>query len=182
MLNKQFNKKIKPELKKELGLKNTLAVPEVEKVVINMRVTEGKEDRGAFKAPVKELSKITGQKPKICRANQSISAFNLTKGSPIGLKVTLRGKRMYDFLEKLFHLVLPQVKDFRGLSEKKFDNFGNYNLTLRDQSVFTEINVDQIEKGRSLQITIVTDTDSVEESKKLLLSLGLPFSKEGENG
>jgi large subunit ribosomal protein L5 len=182
MLNKQIEEKIKPELKKELGLKNALAVPQVEKVIINMRVPEGKDDRGALESPKKELARITGQKPKICRAGQSISAFSLTKGSPIGLKVTLRGKRMYDFLEKFFHLVLPRVKDFRGLSAEQFDDFGNYNLTLNDQSVFPEINVDELEKNRSLQITIVTDSDSVEESKKLLLSLGLPFTKEDENG
>lgn len=180
MLKKKFQQKIKPELKKELGVDNSLAVPEVEKVVINMRFAEGKEKPEAISDPMKELARITGQKPKICRARQSISGFGLSKGDPVGLKVTLREKRMFDFLEKLFRLVLPRVKDFRGLSPEQFDQYGNYNLTIRDQSVFPEIDVDKIEKARSLQVTIVTSTDSVEEAKKLLLSLGLPLVREGD--
>lgn len=179
MLNKQFEEKIKPELKKELGVENPLAVPRVEKVIINMRISEGKENKEAIKRPMEELAEITGQKPRVCRARQSISGFKLTQGDPIGLKVSLRGKKMYDFLEKLFHLVLPRVKDFHGLSAEQFDQDGNYNLTLKDQSVFPEINVDKIEKTRSLQITIVTSSQDVEEAKKLLLSLGLPLEKNG---
>ncbi len=182
MLNKQFQEEIKPELQKELGVKNPQAVPVVEKVIVNMRVTEGKEDRGAIEKPMDELAKITGYKPKVCRARRSISGFSLTQGDPVGLKVTLRKKRMYDFLEKLFKLVLPRVKDFRGLSPDQFDESGNYNLTLRDQSVFPEINVDEIEKPRSLQVTIVTSSQSVEEAKKLLLVLGLPLKKDTEDG
>ncbi len=178
MLKKQFQEKIKPDLKKSLQLKNSMAVPQVEKIVVNMRVPEGKDDRGAIEEPIKEISLITGQKPKICRAKQSISAFGLVKGSPIGLQTTLRGKKMYDFLERLVKLVLPRVKDFRGLSPEKFDQYGNYNLTLKDQSVFSEINLDEIKKTNSLQVTIVTNTSSVEKSKQLLLSLGLPLKKE----
>ncbi len=178
MLNKQFEEKIKPELKKDLKVKNTLAVPQVEKVIINMRVVEGKENKEAIKKPMEELARITGQKPRVCRARRSISGFKLTQGDPIGLKVTLRGKKMYDFLEKLFHLVLPRVKDFHGLSVDQFDQYGNYNLTLKDQSVFPEVDVDKIEKTRSLQITIVTTSEEVSKSKKLLLNLGLPLEKE----
>jgi len=178
MLNKQFQEEIKPDLEKELGVENPLAVPEVEKVVINMRVTEGKEAKDAVEKPMKELAKITGQHPEICRARRSISSFQLAQGDPIGLKVTLRGKRMYDFLERLFKLVLPRVKDFRGLSVDKFDDYGNYNLTIKDQSVFPEINVDKIEKSRSLQISIVTNTSSLVKAKGLLLKLGLPLKEE----
>ncbi len=180
MLNKQFEEKIKPELKKKLDLDNSLAVPEAEKVIINMRVPEAKENKEAVDQPIDQLAKITGQKPKICRARQSISSFQVTQGDPIGLKVTLRDKRMFDFLEKLFKIVLPRVKDFQGLSPDQFDENGNYNLTLKDQSVFPEINIDKIDKSRSLQITIVTDTQSVEKAKKMLLVLGLPLMKEGE--
>lgn len=178
MLYKKFQQKIKPELVKQLGVKNPLVVPEVEKVVVNMRVPEGKESKDAINAPMEEIARITSQKPKICRARHSVSDFSLSQGDPIALKVTLRGKRMYDFLEKLFRLVLPRVKDFRGLSPDQFDEHGNYNLTLHDQSVFPEIDVDKIEKTRSLQITITTSTESVEKAKKLLLDLGLPLTKE----
>jgi len=178
MLNKQFQDEIKPKLKKKLGVKNSLAVPQVEKVIVNMRVTDAKENKKAIEEPMSDLAKITGQKPRICRAKRAISSFSLSQGDPIGLKITLRKKKMYDFLERIFKLVLPRVKDFRGLSADQFDDFGNYNFTLEDQSVFPEINVDKIEKTRPLQITVVTSTDSNEEARELLMSLGLPFTKE----
>lgn len=178
MLNQQFEEEIKPKLKKELGIKNPLAVPRVEKVIINMRINEAKENKGAIEKPIQELAQITGQMPQTRPAKQSISGFKLTQGDPIGLKVSLRGNKMYDFLEKLFRLVLPRVKDFHGLSVGQFDEHGNYNLTLKDQSIFPEIDVDKVEKTRSLQITIVTSSQSVKQSKELLLSLGLPFEKE----
>ncbi len=180
MLNKQFQDEIKPKLKEKLGVNNSLAVPQVEKVIINMRVTDAKENKGAIEEPMVDLAKLTGQKPRICRAKRAISSFSLSQGDPIGLKVTLRGKKMYDFLERVFRLVLPRVKDFRGLSAEQFDDFGNFNFTLEDQSVFPEINVDKIEKTRPLQITIVTSTESNEEAKELLVSLGLPLTKEEE--
>lgn len=180
MLHKQFQEKIRPELQEKLGVDNPLAVPELEKVVINMRVPEGKENKGALKDPMTELGQITGQKPKVSRSRQSISGFQLAQGDPIGLKVTLRDRRMYDFLERLFNLVLPRVRDFRGLSLNKFDDHGNYNLTIKDEGAFPEINLDKLEKNRSLQITIVTSSDDLEKSKELLIGLGAPFTKEDE--
>jgi large subunit ribosomal protein L5 len=143
-----------------------------------MRVTDAKENKKAIEEPMSDLAKITGQKPRVCRAKRAISSFSLSQGDPIGLKVTLREKKMYDFLERVFRLVLPRVKDFRGLSADQFDDFGNYNFTLEDQSVFPEINVDKIEKTRPLQITVVTSTDSKEEARELLMGLGLPFTRE----
>jgi large subunit ribosomal protein L5 len=180
MLFQQYKQEIVPKLKKELDTDNPLALPKVEKVVVNMRVSEGKEDRGAVEEPKKQLKKITGQKPKVCRAKQSISDFKLTKGDPIGLQVTLRGKRMYDFLERLFKLVLPRLKDFRGLDKDQFDGHGNYNIGLEEQTVFPEINVDKIDKVRGLQITIVTNTRNDEKAEALLRNSGLPFKKEEE--
>ncbi len=180
MLFQQYKKEVVPELKKELDTANPLALPAVVKVVINMRVSEGKEDRGAIEEPKKQLKKITGQEPKVCRAKQSISDFKLTQGDPIGLQVTLRGKRMYDFLERLFKLVLPRLKDFRGLSKEQFDGQGNYNVGLEEQTVFPEIDVDKIDKVRGLQITIVTNTRDDQQAEVLLRNLGLPFKKEEE--
>lgn len=180
MLYQQYKQEIVPELKKELDKQNYLALPRVQKVVINMRVPEGKEDRGAIEGPEKQLKEITGQQPKLCRAKQSISDFKLTQGDPIGLQVTLRGKRMYDFLERLFKLVLPRLKDFRGLSKDQFDGQGNYNIGLEEQTVFPEVNVDKIDKVRGLQVTIVTNTRDDKEAEILLRNLGLPFEKEDE--
>lgn len=181
MLYQQYKQDIVPKMKKELDKENSLALPRVRKVVVNMRVAEGKEDPEAISEPMKQLGKITGQKAKICRAKQSISDFQLKQGDPIGLQVTLRGKRMYDFLERLFKLVLPRLKDFRGLAKNQFDGHGNYNIGLDEQTVFPEIDVDKIDKLRGLQVTIVTSTADDKQAEVLLKSLGLPFKKE-KNG
>ena len=176
MLKEEWQEKIVPELKKRLGVANDLAVPRVEKVVVNMGVGEAKDNPQLLEAWMKDLALITGQKPKICRARKSVSGFKLRKNEPVGLKVTLRGKRMYDFLERLFKLVLPRLRDFRGLSEKSFDTQANFNIGLPDQLVFPEIDIDKVKKPKGLQITIVTSTQEKEKAKVLLSLLGLPFS------
>lgn len=178
MIFQDYRKKIIPKLKKELGIKNFLALPRVEKVVINMRVSEGKESKEAVEEAIEELGLISGQKPRICPARKSVSGFKLRKGDPIGLKVTLRGKRMEDFLKKLFSLVLPRLRDFRGLSPKQFDRGGNFNIGLREQVVFPEIDIDRVKKTRGLQITIVTRAKDRKKAEILLAALGLPFSEE----
>ena len=178
MLFQKYKTEIIPKLQKELGIKNPLALPRVTKVVINMRVPEGKENKQAVAEAAEELKLITGQQPKICRARQSVSGFKLRKGDPIGLKVTLRRKRMYDFLEKLFFLVLPRLRDFKGLSLSQFDGQGNFNIGLREQTVFPEVNLDKVRKTRGLQITIVTNTRDQKKAKVLLEVLGLPFAKD----
>lgn len=182
MLFQKYKSEIIPKLQEKLGIENPLALPRVVKVVVNMRVPEGKENKQVVDEAAEELRLITGQKPRVCRAKKSVSGFKLRKGDPIGLKVTLRGKRMYDFLEKLFFLVLPRLRDFKGLSVKQFDGSGNFNIGLREQTVFPEINVDKVKKTRGLQATIVTNTQDEEKAKVLLEVLGLPFARITESG
>ncbi|MFH1561589.1 MAG: 50S ribosomal protein L5 [Patescibacteria group bacterium] len=170
--------KILLKLKDELKVANFWAVPRVSKVVVNMRVADGKDDASAITDAKEELRLIVGQQPRVCPARRSISGFKLRQGSPIGLKATLRGKRMMDFLERLFNLVLPRLRDFRGLPLKGFDQAGNFNIGFRDQSVFPEVDLDKIKKTLGLQVTIVTSTKSQPEAVALLKSLGLPFAKQ----
>lgn len=176
-LRKKYQEEIAPQLMKELGKKNLLAVPKVEKVIISMGLGEAVQDKSVIGKASQTLMEITGQKPKIARARLSISGFKLREGYPIGLKVTLRGDRMYSFLEKLLRIVLPRVRDFRGVSLKGFDRQGNYNLGLPEQTVFPEVDFDRIDKVRGLQITIVTSTDEREGAERLLELLGMPFEK-----
>ena len=177
-LKKKFFKEIKPQLAKELGLKNLLAVPRVEKVVVNLGLGEGAGDEGVIEGAIPHLAVITGQRPKIAKARVSIAGFKLRKGAPIGLVVTLRGQRMFDFLEKLFKIVLPRLRDFRGLPVKNFDGRGNYNIGISELTVFPEIDYSKIDKARGLQITIVTNTSDNQKAKRLLELLGMPFEKE----
>lgn len=149
----------------------------VEKVIVSMGVGEGTQNKAAVEAAGRDLMTITGQKPGVCRARVSISEFKLIKGTPIGLKVTLRGRRMEAFLQKLFRIVLPRLRDFQGLSIKSFDGQGNYNLGITEQIVFSEIDASKIDRIRGLQVTIVTNTDSDQKAKKLLEELGMPFTK-----
>ena len=180
MLFQDYKKKIVSELQKKLGIKNPLALPYVEKIVINMRVPEGKESQEAIDQAAEDLKLISGQKPRVCRAKQAVAGFKLREGDPIGLKVTLRGKMMYDFLERFFSIVLPRLRDFHGLSSKKFDQGGNFNIGLKEQTVFPEIDIDKIKIIRGLQVTIVVKNADRDKSMVLLESLGLPFSKEKE--
>lgn len=149
----------------------------ITKVVVNIGIKEGAKDRGVVEKMMVQLAAITGQKPKICRAKKSIAEFNLSKGSPIGLMVTLRGKKMIDFLKKLFTIVLPRMRDFRGVSPKSFDGRGNYNLGISEITVFPEIDYSQLDRSRGLEITIVTNTGNDQKAKELLEKLGMPFSK-----
>jgi len=157
--------------------RNVFSLPKLKKVVINYRVAEARESQEALTAAIEEITAIVGQKPKLCKAKKAVSAFKLRENDPLALKVTLRGARMYDFVEKLFNLVLPRLRDFKGLSDTAFDSEGNYNLTLKDQTFFPEINLDKINKIRSVQVTLNINASSKEEAKMLLSALGFPFEK-----
>jgi len=174
----RYQKEIVPEFKKELGLNSLMAVPKIVKVVISVGLKEAKDDKKIIDLSGEQLQTITGQKPKLCRAKKSIAGFKLGKGQPIGLCVTLRGKRAFAFLEKLFTIVLPRVKDFSGLSRSSFDGHGNYSLGISEQVVFPEIDYSKIDKVRGLEITIVTNAKTNERAKLLLEKLGIPFTKE----
>ena len=177
-LKKKYQKEVVPQLMKEFKLKNEMAVPRVVKIVVSMGIVADKGNQEAIEQAKKVLALITGQKPLVCCAKKSISGFSLRVGDPIGLKVTLRGERRDDFLDKLFNVVLPQVKDFRGLSLKGFDNGGNYTLGLKENIVFPEIEYDKIDRPRGLEITIVTNSGDSGKAKRLLELLGAPFQKE----
>jgi len=172
-----YNEKIKQELKDELKLDNVMKVPHIEKITINMGIGDAPTNAKAIDTAVYTLSMITGQHPVITRAKNSIAGFKLREGSPIGCKVTLRGRRMYEFLERLIAAALPRVRDFKGVSRKAFDGQGNYTLGIKEQIIFPEIDYDKIDKIRGMNITINTSADSDEQSFKLLEKLGMPFRK-----
>ncbi|HMM40582.1 MAG TPA: 50S ribosomal protein L5 [Thermomicrobiales bacterium] len=174
-LKEQYLEEIRPRLREEFNYRNDLEVPKVEKVVINIGVGEAIANNRALDAAVSDLTMITGQKPVITRAKKSIAAFRLRAGMPIGTMVTLRGDRMYEFLDRLMNIALPRVRDFRGLSPKSFDGRGNYTLGLREQLIFPEIEYDKIDKLRGLEVAIVTTAKSDEEGRRLLHLLGMPF-------
>lgn len=175
-LKEKYQKEIAPKLAKELGLANILAAPRIEKVIINIGLSEALEDKKALEAASSDLAVITGQKPKVTKARQSIAGFKLRAGQPVGLMVTLRGQRMYDFFEKLVAVVLPRLRDFQGVSLKSFDGQGNYTLGIPEQIVFPEIDYAKVNKVRGLEITIVTNAKTSERAKRLLELLGMPFA------
>ncbi|MCP2519773.1 50S ribosomal protein L5 [Candidatus Aminicenantes bacterium AC-708-M15] len=174
-LRELYEKEVIPKLQEEFGYKNKMAVPRLEKIVINMGVGEATQNIKALDSAMKELSLITGQWPSIRRAKKSISAFRVRKGQAIGCTVTLRGERMYEFFDRLVNIVLPRVRDFRGVSPRSFDGRGNYTLGLKDQLVFPEIDYSKVEKPRGMNITIVTTAKTNEEGYALLKYLGMPF-------
>lgn len=174
----KYQQEVLPTLAKELGRDNPMSLPRVVKVVVNMGVATDADNREALKQAQESLFLITGQKPRVNPARKSISSFSLRKGAPIGLSVTLRRQKLADFLDKLFNLVLPQVKDFRGLPLKGFDGRGNYTLGLAENTLFPELDYDKIDRPRGLEVTIVTSTDSDQESRRLLELSGAPFEKE----
>jgi len=176
-LYEKYQKEIVPQLQKEMGVKSMMAVPRIKKVVVSVGAKEAKDDKKILEFVGSQLSIITGQKAKLCRAKKSIAGFKLGKGQPIGMAVTLRGQRAFDFLEKLFTIVLPRVRDFSGLSLRSFDGNGNYSLGISEQIVFSEIEFSKIDKVRGLQITIATNTNEDEKAKLLLTKLGIPFEK-----
>lgn len=161
----------------ELEIENTLAVPKIEKIVVNVGAGEAALNSSVLEKIISDLSTITSQKPVVTKAKKSISAFKIRRGVAIGVKVTLRGKRMWDFLEKLIKIVLPRIRNFRGISKKSFDGHGNLNLGLSEQTLFSEIDYDKIDKIRGLEVTIVTNTDDDEAAQRLLESLGMPFKE-----
>jgi len=176
-LKKKYQEKIAPKLAKELGLTNALAAPRIEKIIINIGLSEAMENKKALESAGNDLAVITGQKPKVTKARQSIAGFKLRAGQPIGLMTTLRGQRMYDFFEKLVTIALPRLRDFQGVSLKSFDGQGNYTLGIPEQIVFPEIDYAKVDKVRGLEITIVTNAKTNEKAKRLLELLGMPFEK-----
>jgi large subunit ribosomal protein L5 len=176
-LKEKYQQQVRPALQERFKYANPMQVPKLEKVVINMSVTDAIQTSKALDAAVAELTTISGQKPIITKARKSIAAFKLREGMNIGAKVTLRGNRMYTFLDKLFNIVLPRIRDFRGLSRKSFDGRGNYNLGLREQLVFPEINFDKVDKARGMDIVIVTTARNDEEATEFLTQMGLPLQK-----
>ena len=170
-----YQEQIVPTLQKELGYQNVMQVPRLEKIVVNVGVGEALQNARALDATVQDIMTITGQKPIVTRARKSIASFKLREGNPIGVKVTLRGTRMWDFLDRLCNVALPRQRDFRGISPDSFDGRGNYSLGLREQLVFPEVDYDKIDKIRGMEITIVTSAQSDEEGFLLLRYLGMPF-------
>lgn len=176
-MKERFNNDITPALMQKFNYKSVMQVPKVEKVVINMGVGEAVSNSKIIDNALEDMQKITGQKPVVTRAKKSIAGFRLRENLPIGVKVTLRGDRMYYFLDKLFNLSLPRVRDFRGVSTKAFDGRGNYTLGLKEQLIFPEIEYDKIDKVRGMDIVIVTTAKTDEEARELLTQLGMPFAK-----
>ena len=175
-LRARYHEEVVPALQREFGYANPMEVPRLSKIVVNIGLGEALQNAKALDAAVGDLAAITGQKPIITRARRSIAQFRLRTGNPIGAKVTLRGQRMWDFLERLTRLALPRIRDFRGVPSKSFDGRGNYSLGLREQLAFPEIDYDKIDRLRGLEVSIVTTAKTDEESKRLLQLLGMPFS------
>lgn len=175
-----YRKKVVPTMAQEFHCSNHLAVPRIEKVVVNMGVKEGMADIKILERLARDLSLITGQQPVVTRSKKSISAFKLREGAPIGLKVTLRGYRMYEFMDRLFNVAMPRIRDFRGFPLSSFDGEANYSLGLQEQTIFPEVELDQIAKMQGMDITFVTTTSKTEEAKRLLELLGFPFRKRQE--
>lgn len=176
-LRKKYQEEIAPALMKQLGLKNTMQVPKIEKIVINMCVNEAVRNPKVLNTASDELTAITGQKAVITKAKKAISNFKLREGMPLGTMVTLRKDHMWAFLEKTIHFSLPRVRDFRGLSPRGFDGRGNYNMGLKEQIIFPEIDYDKVESARGMNITICTSADNDNHGRALLEALGLPFRK-----
>lgn len=177
-LKERYRKEIVPALMKEFSYRNVMAVPRLRKITVNMGLGEAIQNAKLLDAATQELSQITGQKPVITRARKSIANFKLRKNMPIGAMVTLRGERMYEFIDRLMNVALPRVRDFRGLSTRAFDGRGNYTLGLRDQLVFPEVDYAKVEKVKGLNISIVTDARTDAEALALLRHLGMPFRAE----
>ena len=174
-LRERYTKDVVPALKKEFGYKNVMAVPRLQKVVVNMGLGEATSNAKLVDVGADELARVTGQKPVTRRSKKSIAAFKVRKGMPIGAMVTLRGERMWEFLDRLMSVALPRVRDFRGVSARGFDGRGNYTLGLKDQLLFPEIDYMKVDKARGMNISVVTTAKTDEESRKMLQLLGMPF-------
>ncbi|MPZ74937.1 MAG: 50S ribosomal protein L5 [Deltaproteobacteria bacterium] len=175
-LKQKYDEQVVPAMTAEFGYKNSLQVPKLEKVTINVGVGEATQNIKALDSTVAEITAITGQKPVITRAKKAIANFKLREGVPIGCMVTLRRARMYEFLDRLIHVALPRVRDFKGISDRSFDGRGNYSLGLREQIIFPEINVDKVETTRGMTVTITTTAKTDPEGRALLRLLGMPFA------
>jgi len=176
-LKQKYKDEIIPSLMNKFEYKSVMQAPAIEKIVINMGVGDAVQNSKALDNVIEELSLISGQKPVVTRAKKSIAGFRLREGMPIGAKVTLRGERMYEFLQKLIAVSLPRVRDFRGISKKAFDGRGNYTLGVKEQLIFPEINYDKVNKVRGMDIVVVTTSNTDEEARELLSQLGMPFQK-----
>jgi len=174
-LKERYSNDVVPALKKEFGYTNVMAIPKIEKVVVNMGLGEATQNAKIVDTGADEVTRITGQKPVVTRAKKSIAQFKVRKGQPIGTMVTLRGERLWDFLDRLISVALPRVRDFRGVSARGFDGRGNYTLGLKDQLLFPEIDYMKVDKARGMNISVVTTAKTDEESRKLLQLLGMPF-------
>ena len=177
-LKEKYNKEVIPTLMELGGYKNKMEVPRLEKVVLSIGVGEAIQNAKALEAAERDLSLISGQHPVITRAKKSIAAFRLRTGMPIGLKVTLRGERMYDFFDKLVNAVLPRIREFQGVPQNSFDGRGNYTLGIKEQTIFPEIDYDKIDKARGLEVSIITTANTDEEGSHLLKLLGMPFAED----
>jgi large subunit ribosomal protein L5 len=176
-LREKYREDVVPELMKEFGYSNVMQVPQLKKIVVNVGLGEAVSNAKALEAAVGDLTLITGQKPVVTRAKRSIAAFKLRAGMPIGAMVTLRGPRMYEFLDRLVSITLPRIRDFRGVSPNSFDGRGNYTLGLPEQIAFPEIDYDRIDKARGLELSLVTTARNDEEGRRLLALLGMPFAR-----
>jgi large subunit ribosomal protein L5 len=179
-LKVRYNETLRSQLRESLGLANVMQVPRLEKIVINMGVGAAVGQASLLEGAVKDLTVITGQKPLVTRARKSIANFKLREGNAIGVKVTLRGDRMWEFLDRLISIAIPRIRDFRGLNPRSFDGLGNYTFGLTEQLVFPEIDYDSIDQPRGMDITIVTTANTDAEGRALLLSMGFPFKREGQ--
>ena len=171
----QYNETIAPALAAKFSLKNKLAIPKLDKIVINMGVGRATQDKALLEAAVDSLGRITGQKPLITKAKTSVASFRLREGNEIGCKVTLRGKRMFEFLDRLVSIALPRIRDFRGVNPNSFDGHGNYTLGMAEQVVFPEIDADKLHHTQGMDITIVTTSDNDDQARELLRGFGMPF-------
>jgi large subunit ribosomal protein L5 len=174
-LKDRYDEEIAPALKERFGIENPMRIPRLEKIVVNMGVGEASQNSRALDGAMEDLAKITGQKAQMRRARKSIAGFKIREGMPVGARVTLRGERMWEFLDRLVSVALPRVRDFRGINPNAFDGYGNYALGLREQLIFPEISYDAIDTTRGLDVAVVTTTESDEEARELLRLLGMPF-------
>lgn len=172
-----YEKNVVPALQQKFNFVNVHQIPRLVKIVVNIGLTEAKDNVKVMDVANGELAAITGQKPKICRAKKSISNFKLRQGMPIGIKVTLRGNRMYEFFDRLVNIAIPRIRDFRGIEPQAFDGQGNYNLGLTEQYIFPEVSVEKSDKMRGMNITVVTSANSDEQARELLALMGMPFKK-----
>jgi len=176
-LEEKYSAEVVPQLKTRFGYSNVMQLPKLEKIILSIGLGEATQNPKALEAAERDLAAISGQHPVITRAKKSVASFKLRAGMPIGMMLTLRGKRMYNFFDKLVNVILPRFRDFRGVSRDSFDGRGNYNLGIKEQIVFPEIDYDKVDKARGLQITIITTAKSDEEARSLLEFMGMPFRK-----